>query len=99
MRRNETFVNRSYADIARPQAYDDHFPDAGVSRGNSQRQGVKRNTRNIDSQRNSVNGDDTLYIGQNFRKRRLKYGRDVNDTYSQRNHSFLDDEINLKLPP
>ena len=30
MRRNETFVNRSYADIARPQAYDDHFPDTGV---------------------------------------------------------------------
>ena len=99
MRRNETFVNRSYADIARPQAYDDHFPDAGVSRGNSQGQGVQRNTRNIDSQRNSVNADETLYIGQNFRKRRLKYARDVNDTYSQRNHSFLDDETNLKLPP
>ena len=68
--RNETFANRSYADIAGPQAYDDHFPDNGVSRGNSQRQGVQRNNRNIDSQRNNVNDDETLYIGQKFRKRR-----------------------------
>ena len=42
MRRNETFVNLLYVDFAQPQAYDDHFPDTGVSRGNSQHQGVQR---------------------------------------------------------